>query len=212
LARLALALLAAAPLALVTGCASVEAESYLAPGFDPSTFGRLAVVDGQDKVFVDETRQAILDTFQMEFMKKGWRVIERSNINRVIDEMNFENADFTSPENRKQLGHILNVEALLVVNLATSGKDVSMTSKMIEVETGELLWMGSGDGALNQGLGAMTGAIVGAAAGAAVGKGNGATAIGGVVGGSVGYMLGPSQLEGAKDVVKAICVNLPAVR
>ena len=202
--------LALVPAAL-TACASTSGSGDLKPGWDPRTLNAMAVVDGKDKAFVNETRQAILDTFQHQFFKKGWPVVERSNIQRAIEELNFQNADLTTPDNRRALGNIANVDALLIVNIGSTGKDVSMTAKLIQVDTGVILWMGTGEGALNKGLGAVTGAIIGAGVGAAAGKGGDVTAIGGVLGGSVGYMLGPSELESAKDVVFDMCEGLPTL-
>ena len=204
------AALALVPAAL-SACASTSGSGDLKPGWDPKSLMAMAVVDGKDKAFVGETRQAILDTFQHQFFKKGWPVVERSNIQRVVEELNFQNADFTDPANRRALGSIANVDALLIVNIGSTGKDVSMTAKLIEVDTGVILWMGTGEGALNKGLGAVTGAIIGAGVGAAAGKGGDVTAIGGVLGGSVGYMLGPSELESAKDVVIDMCEGLPTL-
>lgn len=200
---------------LLPACASTKAESFTKAGFEPAIVQRLAVVDGNNPTFKAETRQTLVDTAQMEFLRAGWSLVERENIQKAIDEMNFQNSDITAPDQRQQLGQVLNVDALAFVNIGGKMDEISISIKMVDVATGELLWMGSGEGDLNTMLSAVTGVVVGAAVGAAVGNqvgsGHGGTgaAAGGVLGGVVGAGLTPSELENAKDLVKEICKGLP---
>ena len=172
-------------------------------------------MDGNNPTFAVTTRQQLVDTFQFEFMKRGWNVIERSNIEKAMDEMDFENKDITAAADRKQLGHVLNVQALTVINIAKAGDDLSMTVKMMDVETGELIWQGSGEGAVNSGMSTWAGALTGAAVGAVVGNNTGSgsagagAAIGGVLGGTAGYALSPSETENAKKLVSKVCEGIP---
>ena len=208
-----LALLLAA--ALLPACASTKGESYTKVGFDPLSVKRTAVVDGNNPTYKVETRQTLVDSVQMEFLKRGWPVVERSNIQKALDEVKFQNGEITSPEDRQKVGEVLNVDALTFVNIGGTSEDMTVTIKMIDVATGEVLWMGTGEASLNSTMSVITGAVVGAAAGAVVGNqvgsGHGGTgaAIGGVIGGAAGYGLTPSMLENAKDLVKDICENVP---
>jgi hypothetical protein len=212
--RMTAILLAAA---LLPACATTKGESFTKAGFDPMSVKRLAVVDGNNPTFKPETRQILVDATQMEFLRSGWDVVERANIQKALDEVKFQNSDVTSPDQRQQLGHILNVDALAFVNIGGTSDDMSITIKMVDVQSGDLLWMGSGDGSLNKGMSAVAGALAGAALGAVVGHqvsrsgsaaGTGAV-VGGLAGGAVGAGLTPSALENAKDLVKTICVNVP---
>jgi len=201
--------------ALLPACASTKGESYTKVGFDPHSVARTAVVDGNNPTYKVETRQQLVDATEMEFLKRGWPLVERANIQKALDEVKFQNGELTTPDQRKQMGQILNVDALTFVNIGGTAEEMSITIKMIDVETGEVLWMGQGDSDLNSTLSTITGAVVGAAAGAVVGNqvgsGHGGTgaAIGGVLGGAVGYGLTPSALENAKDLVKTICTDVP---
>ena len=197
-------------------CASTKGESVLNKYYDLEKVHAIAIVDGNNPTFAVTTRQALVDTFQYEFMKRGWNVIERSNIEKAIDEMDFQNKDITADAGRKQLGHVLNVQALTVINIAKAGDDLSLTAKMIDVETGELIWQGSGEGAVSSTMSAITGALVGAGVGAVAGNnmgsgGNAGTgaAIGGVIGGVTGAALTPSETENAKKVVLKVCEHIP---
>ncbi len=202
----ALALTAAV---LVAGCASSKGEGYTRPGYDLNSIGRVAIVNGRGTEFAMDSERALMDIYQMEFLRRGWNIVERSNIQQAIDELNFQNSDLASQSNRGALGNVLNADALVIVNMEMGDNEVTMTAKMLETATGELIWMGSGDGSLNKTLGTITGALVGAGVGAAVGDSGGTVAIGGVLGGAAGYAMGPSELENAKDVVKAVCETLP---
>lgn len=199
--------------ALLPACASTKGESYTKAGFDPNSITRTAVVDGNNPTYKIETRQTLVDTVQMEFLKRGWPVVERSNIQKALDEVKFQNGEITSPADRQKVGEILNVDALTFVNIGGTNEDMSVTIKMIDVESGELLWMGSGDSDLGQGMSTLTGALVGATVGAVAGNQMGSSAIGagvgGIAGGAIGAGLTPSALENAKDLVKDICKDVP---
>lgn len=199
-----------APLLLlvVTACASTKGESFVRPGFDFMSVGNVAVVSGETTTFDVHTRQTLLDTFQFEFMKRGWKVVERADIQTAVDELQFQNSEFTSPLARGQVGNISNVSALVVVNSRMDGGDMSITAKMLDPQTGELLWVGQGDASVNTGMSTLAGAVLGAAAGAAVDEGTGTT-VGAGVGGAIGYGLSPNALENAKELVRDIMETVP---
>jgi len=209
---LALACLA---LPALTACASTKAESYWSKSYDLSKVKVIAIVDGNNPTFNATTRQALVDTFQMEFFKRGWNVVERSNIEKAIDELDFENKDITAEADRKKLGSVLNVQALVLVNVSKAGDDLALTAKMMDVATGELIWTGSGEGNVNRGMSTWTGALAGAAVGAVVGNNTGSGSagggalIGGVLGGTVGAALSPSETENAKELVSKVCADIP---
>ena len=199
----------------LAACSTTKGESVINKNYDLTRLHAIAIVDGNNPTFAVTTRQQLVDTFQFEFMKRGWNVIERSNIEKAMDEMDFENKDITSPADRKKLGSVLNVQALTVINIAKAGDDLSMTAKMMDVETGELIWQGSGEGAVNSGVSTWAGALTGAAVGAVVGNNTGSgsagagAVIGGVLGGTAGYALSPSETENAKKLVAKVCEGIP---
>ena len=195
-------------------CSTTSGESVFNSNYDMQRVQRVAIVDGGTTTYKLETRQALIDSFQMEFMRQGWSVVERVNIERAFDEIAFQNQDITSEAGRKQLGSVLNVQALTIINIGQSGKDLSLTAKMVDVETGELIWSASGEGSVNSGLSTTAGVLGGAIVGAAIGHNSGDNAgigavVGGVAGGAVGNSLAPSQLENAKLVVRKVCETLP---
>ena len=208
-------ILSALPALAAVACSTTKGESTWSKNYDLSKLHAIAVVDGNNPTFAVTTRQQLVDTFQYEFMKRGWNVIERSNIEKAMDEMDFENKDVTSETDRKKLGHVLNVQALAVINIAKAGDDLSLTAKMMDVETGELIWMASGEGAVNSGMSTWTGALAGAALGAVVGNNTGSgsagggAVIGGVLGATAGAALSPAETENAKKLVNKVCEGIP---
>jgi hypothetical protein len=199
-------------LTVLPACATAKGESHLSSTYDLSRINKIAVVDGNNPSYKPEVRQVLMDSFQYEFFKKGWNPVERSNIQAAIDEMGFQNSEFTSQTDRLQIGSILNVSALVVVNIASAGDQISITSKMFDVETGEIIWMGTGDGDLKSGTSGLLGALGGAAVGAAIGGSNNrgvGAAVGGIAGAAAGSFMTPSEMENAKRVVTKVCEMIP---
>jgi hypothetical protein len=204
----ALTILGLLTLTVLPACATAKGESHMSTTYDISRLKKIAVVDGNNPSFQPQVRQVLMDSFQYEFFKKGWNPVERSNIQAAIDEMGFQNSEFTSQTDRKQIGSILNVQAIVVVNIASAGDEISITTKMFDVETGEIIWMGTGDGDIKAGSSALLGVLGGVAVGAAIGDSAGGIA-GGIAGAAMGTYLTPSEMENAKKVVTRVCEMIP---
>ena len=99
---------------------------------------------------------------------------------------------------------------------AQNGEDISITAKMLDVQTGTLLWAGEGTGSLKSGLATLGGAVVGATGGillgSAIGNTNGAI-IGGVAGalggGVAGSALEQNLAQLMRSVIEKTCRGLP---
>ncbi len=199
---------------LIGGCSS--GESYVKAGYDFTRLDKVAIVDVQGDISGEPAKNQIADFFGMELLKKGFEPVERAQVQTLLKEQKFQTSGLTSQEGAAKAGRILNVPAVLVVNIPNFGEQMSMTAKMIDVETAGILWMGSGSGKTQKTLstifGAAAGAGAGAAAGAAVG-GKDSTVIGGVAGGVLGgvagHELSPQKAEKAQQVIKKICKGLP---
>lgn len=198
-----------AALALAAGCTT--GESFTAAGFNPATVSKIAIVE-VDSVIGRAAENQISDFFAMELLRKGYTVVERSNMEAILAEQKFQASDVTSSEGAAQAGRILNVPFVMIVNVPDWGEHISMSAKIINVEDATVVWMGSGKGGSQRGLGTLLGAAIGAGAGAAAGgddhRGTGAV-VGGVVGGAAGYMLSPQESEAAKKIIKKVTETLP---
>lgn len=200
------------PLIFVAGCAT--GESTCKPGYDFSKINKVAVIDIAGDIQGDTAKNQIADYFGMELMKKGYSPIERSQVQSLLKEQSFQGLGLTSPSTAAQAGRILNVPIVLIANV-DYGEQMSMTAKMIDVETGSIVWMGSGSGRTGKGLNTVLGATLGALGGGSVAghdwndRAVGA-AVGGILGGVAGEALTPQQAVQAQKIIKKICVSLPS--
>ena len=149
---------------------------------------------------------------EMELLKKGYSPIERSQVQILLNEQKFQASDVTSNEGIAQAGEILNVPVVLFINVPKFKEEITLSAKMVNVQDGSILWMGTATGTtgktLNTILGAAGGAIVGAAVSNNDNRVIGAIG-GGVVGGAAGQLLSPQVEQKVRELAKKICESLP---
>lgn len=194
----------------VAGCS--KGESYVRAGFDFSKLNKVAVVDVAGVVEGDAAKNQIADFFGMELLKKGYTVVERAQVQTLLEEQEFQASDLTGTGDAAKAGRILNIPVVFVVNIPKYNEEMSMTAKMIDVEDASILWMGSASGTTGKTLATIFGAAAGAAAGAGVaGEGNELAGgiIGAVLGGVGGRALSPQQAEHLQKMAKKMCKDLP---
>lgn len=196
---------------LIGGCAA--GKGYVRADYDFGKVDKIAVVDVIGDVRGESAKNQISDFFVMELLKKGFAPVERAQVQVLLKEQQFQATDITSAEDAARAGRILNVPAVLVVNIPNFGDEMSLTAKMVNVEDGSILWLGSGTGKTGKVLSTVAGAAAGAGAGAAVaGKDDravGAVA-GGVLGGVAGHALSPQKAEQVQQVIEKVCKSLPS--
>lgn len=211
--RTLLFVLGLAAMVSLWGCSS--AESYYQKGYDFSQVDKVAVVDVVGPVGGEAAKNQIADFFVMELLKKGYSPIERSQVQILLNEQKFQASDITSKEGVAQAGEILNVPVVLFVNVPKFKSDIAMTAKMVNVQDGTILWIGSGEGSSGKMLGTIVGATAGAVIGVAATGSDDAVAggvAGGVLGGAAGNLLSPNQEKVVRQVTEKICKTLPVRR
>ncbi|NIP27474.1 MAG: glycine zipper 2TM domain-containing protein [Phycisphaerae bacterium] len=197
----------------VVGCS--KGESYVRVGYDFSKLNKVAVVEVAGVVEGDVAKNQIADFLGMELLKKGYAVVERAQVQALLDEQNFQASDLTLSDDAAKAGRILNIPVVLVANIPQYDENVSMTAKMIDVQDASILWMGSGFGSTGKTMGTILGAAVGATVGAVVAGGDSddkvvGGIIGGILGGVAGQALTPEQAENLQELIKDICEDLPS--
>lgn len=201
---------------VLAGCASSEAESQAAIGYDFSALDRVAIVEVTGRIYGEAVKNQVANMFMMELMERGYTVVERSQVKAVLKEQEFQASDITTDQGAAKAGQILNVPAVMMIDIPKyKDEKVSMTAKMIEVETGAVLWVGQGTGSTGKTLSTLVGAGLGAAAGAVLAGGDSSDrvvggVIGGVVGGVAGNALSPDQEKQVRKVVDKVTANLPS--
>ncbi len=200
----------------LSGCASTDASGDYIQGYDFSGIERIAVVAVEGAGGSEAAQNQIATMFNQQFMRKGYRPIERAQIREVMDEQNFSQEDATSPSGAAELGRILNVDATLLVNVPEYEEDMSISVQMVDVSDAAILWSASGNASTGAGLtdkvGAFFGGVGGAAAGASA-EGIPGGVIGGAVGaaggGLAGKALTPHQQEQAAKLIEELAGTVP---
>ncbi|MBL7215272.1 MAG: glycine zipper 2TM domain-containing protein [Phycisphaerae bacterium] len=195
---------------VLVGCTT--SESHCRKGYDFYQIDKIAVVDVIGPVGSEAAKNQIADFFVMELLKKGYSPIERAQVQIILNEQKFQSSDVTSRESVANAGEILNVPVILFVNVPKFKEEITISAKMVDVQDGSILWMGTGTGTtgktLNTILGAAGGAIVGGAVSNDDNRVIGAIG-GGVAGGAAGALLSPQVEQKVRSMIGKICESLP---
>ncbi|MHC4123863.1 MAG: CsgG/HfaB family protein [Planctomycetota bacterium] len=196
----------------VSGCTSTESTARL--NYDFSKIDKIAVVDVVGRVKNEGIKNQISDLFTMELLKKGYTPIERSQVQTILKEQDFQKSEITTAEDAVKAGRILNVPVAMIVSVPEFKDKMSFTAKMVDVEDGSVFWVGAGEGETGKMLSTIFGAAAGAAVGVAV-SGDDSTnktvggVAGGVLGGVAGNALSPQASKKAREIIRKICKDLP---
>lgn len=152
-----------------------------------------------------------------EFIKRGYVVVERKQIKEIKKEIDLQQGNITSTENAVKVGEVVNVDSVVICNIHIDDEKMELGMKLIETETGKIVWIGNGKGTADGNFGTVTGIIIGATVGVLAGEGadfdRGGKALagvaGGLIGGYTGRSLTPSQTELAKKIIRKTCRKLP---
>ena len=197
----------------VGGCASSKGESFCLVGFNFAELDKVAILEVTGAVQGDTVKNQIGTFFEMELMKRGYSPIERSQVQVLLKEQEFQASDITSNTGAAKAGEVLNVPAVMLVNIPKYKEEMTMTAKMINVEDARILWIGNGSGSTGKTFATIVGAAAGVAAGVAV-AGEGDQLVGGIAGGILGGVAGralsPQQEEQVKKVIAKVCESMPA--
>ncbi|MFP4572923.1 MAG: glycine zipper 2TM domain-containing protein [Desulfosalsimonas sp.] len=199
-------------LALLWLSACATGDSTVSPTFNSANLEKLALIDISGDIRGNAPKNQVEDFFTQEMFKKGYRFIERSRVNKVMNEQDFQHSDRTTNAEAAEIGRILNVPGVVMLDVNVTGEKISMTGKIVDTETAEILWIGTGRGGSGGLLATVGGAVAGAAAGSAIGDGSGRTAAtvgGGVLGGAAGQTLAPQTARVVQKSVQKMVKDLP---
>lgn len=197
----------------LTGCET--GDSFAKADFDFSGLQTIAIIDVVGPVGSEGAKNQIADFVAMELLRKGYSPVERSQVQTLLKEQEFQASDMTPEQGAVQAGKILNVPTVMIVNIPEFKEDMSMTMKMINVEDGTVLWLGTGSGTTGKTLATILGAAGGAGAGVVV-AGDDSTdktvggVVGGVIGGAAANLLSPQKAQTAQKMITKICKKMPS--
>lgn len=204
---------------LLAGCASTSGSGAHDASYDFAGIDRVAVVgiDVAGGSEASENQFGIM--FNQVLLRKGYSPVERQQINEIIAEQEFQNSDMTRTSNAVELGRILNVDAVVVINVPRYGEHMEMSVQMMDTESAAVVWSASGaaktggglTGSAGSLLGGVTGAVAGSeaegTAGAVVGAG-----VGSAAGGIAGKAMTPERQEQAAKLIDKLAESLPGGR
>jgi len=147
-------------LLIVSGCAT--ADVYKKPGIDFSKYSKIAVV-GFSCLPNPTVGQEVADIVALEFLKKGYDVIERSQLSSILQEEKLKQTGLTEEAKSKlRLSGICAIVTGSVsrydcrpsrtilpfmgtfIPMNTSDCHASLSLKMLCVQTGQVIWAANG--------------------------------------------------------------------
>lgn len=105
---------------------------------------RCAVLEFTAKSGVNQSDvNGIADIFNSHFNPNGYTKIERTRINRLLEEKNLQHSGITSADDAIRAGRILNVSRVVIGTVTKVMGEYNLDVSVVVVETGEIL---AGDG------------------------------------------------------------------
>jgi len=84
--------------------------------------------------------ESITELFIAELAKQsGIRVVDRTNLERVVAEMRFQTSDWSDPQKTARLGSALNAEVLVRGQLNQLGQQISFSITALDIKTLEVI-------------------------------------------------------------------------
>jgi hypothetical protein len=126
-----------------------QARTSRSQQFDPFEYDEIAVFVLDHTGQFDSnggTQRQVEDVFMQAVLKKGFSLAARSDISEVMDELEFQDSGATA-EDYAQVGEMLNVSAILIVNINEGDLDYqsnkNISARLIGVRKAEVFWVGS---------------------------------------------------------------------
>jgi TonB family protein len=106
----------------------------------------IAVVDFDGKGVTDIEASALADRFASELYNLGiYRLIERERVGEILEEQGFQQSGCTTAECAVEVGQMLGTELIITGSISKVGNVFSVSSRIINVESGEIYKMSNYD-------------------------------------------------------------------
>jgi curli biogenesis system outer membrane secretion channel CsgG len=140
---------------LFASCASQSI--VLKQGYDFKKIRRIAVVEFKDSAYYPSSGSMVSQLFAKYLLKAGYNLVERDELDSILREHNLALSNLMNPDQITQF-KLSGIDAIvtgsipMVVpeqNFYENGNprfiaaQVGVTARMIDVQTGEILWIGS---------------------------------------------------------------------
>ena len=106
-------------------------------GYSQDKKTRIALINFNAIGIEEVTVRGIEENLLTEIINTGrFEVIERSQLNKVLQELNLSNSDEFTESTAAQVGNLLGVDIILIGSVNKLGKNISINVRGIEVKTG----------------------------------------------------------------------------
>ena len=193
---------------LTGGCISRNRSSK--SSYDFNQVEKIAIVAVEGAVRSETAKDQIADFFAMELLDNGYAPIARAQVRSLLREQELESTDLTSVVAAMEVGLILDVPVVMVVEIPRFDEELTMTAKLINAEDGSTLWMGKGTGKTGRSVPeAFLGVITGSGSSRSQEEDLLSGPIGELFGGEPNPALTPVEEQKIQRVVRNICSSLP---
>jgi len=144
------------------GCSSMDAA--LAPDFASKGITSVAVVHVVGELKGEAGINQVADMFAMEFMRKGYKVVERQQAVAVLKEQAGKLPAASYDAQAVFVGKLLGVDGVIVVNIPKFDRSMNLTAKMLDVKDGGVLWISYGTAETGETGSTIAGAVIGGVA------------------------------------------------
>lgn len=139
------AMIVMAALIVFGGCRSgLQGESYTRAGYDFSTIEVIAVVDVNGVIESEAIKNQIADFFSKELLKHGYGPIERQRVQYLLTQAGTAVEELKGDAYAIEAGRALRFPVVLAIYVPVFSDEISITAKLIEVDQGSTLWVGTG--------------------------------------------------------------------
>jgi curli biogenesis system outer membrane secretion channel CsgG len=143
---------------LLTGCYTIykknsdfnakELSVIVSPNYNYNKHKKLAVMPFKGKAYDSSNapyfvvEEQVSDMFATQLMGAGFSIIERTELQRILSELQLSTSGLLSKSDLNKIGKLMNIDILVMGNLDKSSFNQSYqtaTVKFIDIETGEVL-------------------------------------------------------------------------
>ncbi len=114
------------------GCATTSANVFLSANYDPAKIRRVAVIDFADFPGSPGSGQLVSSVFQTYVLALGYDFVERNQVEKILQEQNFQASGVVDPATEVRLGRLLGASDLIVGSL-TEFSEASAQTVMEDV-------------------------------------------------------------------------------
>lgn len=193
---------------LVGGCSSSQKSSSRL-GYDFSGVDKVAVVSVEGTLKSEIAKDQIADFFAMELLEQGYAPVGRAQVRASLKDQEVDFTELNTTERTVEVGKLLDVPAVLAIDIPHFTEEISISAKMINVADGSILWLSSGSGRGKRTLSNMFGLSGSSSSNAAIGQDPMFTE---VISGGLDITKQPLTTEEARraqSVIKKMCRTLP---